>query len=714
MPNQSASIWETLCETFDEKLPRRTAVALKPTDSTILYAYPASLGKIGWFFDDRIQSGYDETVAFECYLGPWLSRGVAPQPVAHSSFVWATQEYRPDLVQRRALYSDHGLIVQERFGRAVEGAFTWQFEFGNRALQVCARSLFVVLKARRGLGGIRREGDCFVGKEVALTAAARTWGAYDHLENVERDIMAGQLSGRADGDRYLILEVPLSVPPQGRQDFALGLAFGDAGAATRAREVPELAAPIRERWDAWLQSLPAAEFRSPEEALAYYKCWWIVRLNYYTSPRFGHMVCEALPVYRGYWLWGLDASEWHSDQDTHQTSVHIRQALELFLAHQRADGYVTHAMYLDEEKLGERWSQRDLTQTPHIPWVALRYAECTGDHSALARWYPQLVRFYDYLCRTRDQAFRNLHLWAILSSFDTGLDTTAAFQKVTYGDADGKEAYCYPAIFAAERCRYEQALARMAELLGTGEQARWLAAAEQTRQAMDAVLWDTHRNWYGVLHADGTLDTRVGVDGLFPLAYGLVGPERAAAARENVHALIGHYGIHTVAPGERGYEAHHYWRGPAWPKSCAMGLVAARRYYPELVEPALASTLRMLLRWPSVWECLNAETGDVARGDQGLCATPVIASNVGAGEALGALLTVRGVDMLAFDGTLRLAPVRNFHWAGLRLDLQQRDGAWQVTVRAAEKTAGTLRLRTVSGQLVALEVIAGRSYTVSE
>ncbi len=705
------SIWESLAETFDEKLPRRTAIALKPSDSTILYAYPSPLGTVGWRFDDREGTTYDEAPSWELSLAPWTSTGSAT-PVLPSTLVWESQAYRPDLVRRTLAYSDAGLRLHESFGRAIEGTFTWRLQFDYLGIHDARRSIFVVLKASNGFEPARVDGQTFDLCGMALHAAADSWGMFNSLEDAQAAVGPDGLEHRADGHRYLVLEFKLSFKRHESRSLSIGVSFADTDAAWQAAEVADLETPIRERWDTWLRSLPAAEFASPDERRAYYKCWWVVKLNYYDSPRFGHMVCEALPVYRGYWLWGLDASEWHSDQNTEYTSVHIRQALDLFLDNQREDGFVTHAIYLTEKTPGENWGRRNITQTPHIPWVCLRYAEATGDYERLLQWYPKLVRFYAYLCKSRDECFRNLHLWGIIVSFDTGLDTTPAFEKVTYGVNGVKENYCYPAIFAAERCRYEQALARMSEVLGTGESEHWLAEAEKTRRAMDEILWDPERKWYGVLHEDGTLDTRVGIDGLFPLAYGLVDREKASAAKESFRRLVGRYGIHTVTPGEFEYEGNHYWRGPAWPKSCAMGIAAARNYYPELLEGTVRSTLNMLLRWPSVWECLNAETGDVARGDLGVCCTPVVSSNVGSGEALGALLTARGVDMMSFDGTLPLTLMTNFHWAGFRLDVARTKGKWLITVHPAERTSGELRIRTEDGTIRTLSVQAGSMYTV--
>lgn len=705
------SIWESLRESFDDKLPRRTAVALKPSDSTILYAYPMHSGAIGWSFDDRTSTSYDDSPSYELFVAPWTGPGFIA-PLSRSTFVWESRNYCPDLVQRSAAFSEPGIRIRESFGRAVDNAFTWQLDVDYLGIHAREKSLYVALRASSGLGGVQVSDRCFDLGSVTVCADANSWGAFDSLDDAEAAIGAGGLSGHTSGSRYLVLEFKVSLKRNEGRTLSVGLSFGDPDAARQACEVADLDAPIRERWDSWFRSLPSAEFASPEERRAYYKCWWVVKLNYYQSPRFGHMVCEALPVYRGYWLWGLDSSEWHSDQNTEYTSVHIRQALDLFLDHQREDGFITHAIYLTEQVPGENWARRSITQTPHIPWVCLRYADVTGDCERLRAWYPKLVRFYNYLCESRDACFRDLHLWGIIASFDTGLDTTPAFEKVTYGVDGVKEGYCYPAIFAAERCRYEQSLARMSEILGTDEPDHWLAESEKTRKAMDEILWDSSRNWYGVLHEDGTLDTRVGVDGLFPFAYGLVSPKKASAAKDNFRRLIGRYGIHTVAPGELEYEADHYWRGPAWPKSCAMGVVAARNYYPDLREEAVRSTIRMLLRWPSVWECMNAETGDAARADQGMVSTPLISSNVGSGEALGMLLTVRGVDMMSFDGTLPLSPVTNFHWAGFRLDVAKSGDRWSITIRPAERSSGELRIRLADGSVQALNVEAGKTYAM--
>ena len=167
---------------------------------------------------------------------------------------------------------------------------------------------------------------------------------------------------------------------------------------------------------------------------------------------------------------------------------------------------------------------------------------------------------------------------------------------------------------------------------------------------MDEILWDKKKNWYGVLHENQALDTRVGVDGLFPLAYGLVKKDRAELARENFLKLLGDYGVFTVAPDEPGFYEQIYWRGPAWTKSCSLAMAAAFNYYQDLLRRVKDALVGFLLKYPSVWECMSAKTGEIARGDMGLMATPVVSSNVGAGEAIGALLTYYSANMFSIEG----------------------------------------------------------------
>lgn len=648
--------WSLVKEHFDEKIPRRTAILVKEDDFSLNFAYPSDFGSIGWLLDSREETTYDEspvaTIRFAEYSFPDLTGKRATK----NTFYFKTMEYCPSLVRREIVFSNIGLEVNEQFGKnPAGGGFFWDLRLHSRSHlpYIFEKRLYSIVTLREpatvaaATGNGRTLSLKLGDKRLFIVSNLDGYGVYENTEDYLGDIQRGRLSSSRHTGTHMVLAHRTSLNMGETARVVFGVSFESAAKAKRARDVVNCERKIAETWDNWFASLPSLDFESEDDMRAYYKCWWVIRSNYYRHPRWGKTVLEALPVYRGYWQWALPAVEWHSTLNPEIGPSFVKRLLDLFLKYQRADGYVTHAIYLDEKVPGESWMKKETVQTPHIPWVALRYYHNTRDERSLRAWYPKLAKYYEYLCASRDNGFMKLHLWAILSSCDTGLDTTASFQRVTYGEHGSKEEFCYPTIFAAERCRYEQAMGKISAVVGDGQEAGWLERAEFTRAAMNRILWDEKKRWYGVLHQDGSLDTRVGVDGLFPLAYGLVDEQRASLARNNFVKLLGDYGVYTVAPDEPGFEEETYWRGPAWSKSCSLAIAAASQYYPDLSRTVKDSLVRFLLKHPSVWECMSAKTGKIARGDVGLMATPVVSSNVGAGEAIGALLTYYGRNMFS-------------------------------------------------------------------
>jgi hypothetical protein len=55
--------------------------------------------------------------------------------------------------------------------------------------------------------------------------------------------------------------------------------------AAEALKLTSPVASIRAKWNKWFKTLPAPRFETEADRKAYYKCWWIVRLNYYRHPR---------------------------------------------------------------------------------------------------------------------------------------------------------------------------------------------------------------------------------------------------------------------------------------------------------------------------------------------------------------------------------------------------------------------------------------------
>ncbi|MGB9717322.1 MAG: hypothetical protein ACP5PQ_01935 [Thermoproteota archaeon] len=48
MSSGKLDVWRLMSESFDEKLPRRTAILVKEDDFSLSFAYPSEFGAIGW------------------------------------------------------------------------------------------------------------------------------------------------------------------------------------------------------------------------------------------------------------------------------------------------------------------------------------------------------------------------------------------------------------------------------------------------------------------------------------------------------------------------------------------------------------------------------------------------------------------------------------------------------------------------------------------
>lgn len=701
--------WALVAESFDTSLPRLEAILIKESTFSRFSTYPDHWNSVGYCFDFSERTSYDNPprfrIDFAAFVHPDL-RGTA----GLNKVIYGACTYYPSLIERCYRFTNLGLDCTERMGMAVEGALAWHIHMDciNERI-VLPKSLFTVISSEEEFAVVT-DGDSIglVFHDLQYHVAVRPasgFGVYPDECAAKRSIETGDLDRREDRGSCLVIRHDVVLLPGKSIRIAFGLSSVSAAKAREGIATQDIVETVRRPWNRWFGSLPAVRFRGSRERKAYYKAWWTIRLNYYDHPSWGHCVLEALPVYKGVWQWSMPAVEWHSDQDPEHPSVWTRTAMNLLLGNQREDGYVSHAIYIDEKKPGERWSKGGIVQTPHLPWVAVRYYRVTGDREPLERWYQSLCRYYSYLCETRDTALLGIHLWGILDSCDTGLDVTPAFDRI-HGAEGGKESYCYPAVFAAERCRYEQAMGELARILGQ-DAGPWEAEWKATREAMDRVLWDTCRHWYGVRHQDGTLDTRIGVDGLFPLAYNLVDDRRAESMEQNFRSLLGPFGVRSVAPEEPGYHANTYWRGPSWSKTCSLGMEACRRYYPHLLEAVHDGVIRMVLAHPGIWECVNASSGEIARADYGFVCTPCVSSNVGAGDVLGSLLLFHGYRMYSTDDALPLVEMKRFHWNGVRVSMTKRKETWRVHVDGAEAQRAHLSFVDDDGTTHELDAIAG-------
>ncbi len=654
-------IWKSVKENFDEKIPRRTAILVKEEDYSLSFAYPAEFSSIGHFFDYRQNTTYDESPVFSIKFGEYCFPDLTGKNLSKNTFYYENMEYFPSLIKRKIIFSNIGIEAEEKFAQVVSGSFSWEINLicRNHPPYIFDKKFYTIItinttepkiKYYPGKNLLQIESE---GKKIFITSNFENYAAYKNIDDYLKDLRAGRISSKKNEGNYIIFEHRLKLEPGENKKLRFGISTYSGEKALKALRIKNYENKIKDKWNKWFNSLPHPKFKSEIDRKAYYKCWWVIKLNYYYDKRYGKTVIEALPVYRGYWQWALPAVQWHTSLNPEVNSSFMKRLLDLFLKYQRKDGYVTHAIYIDEKVPGERWAKGNIIQTPHIPWVALRYYQNTKDIKSLKNWYPKLKKYYQYLGQSRDEKFLKLHLWAAISGYDTGMDDYPSLQKVSYGERgeEGrKENFCYPAIFAAERCYYEKAMRKIAEILGKKEEVeKWHRESQRTKETMNKILWDKKKKWYGVLHEDKTLETIIGVDGLFPFAYGLVSKNKAKLAKKNFIKMLGNYGVFTVSPFEKRFHEETYWQGPAWPASCAYGMAASFNYYPDLIKKVKEGLVNFILKYPSVWEGMSAKTGKICHGPCEVLATPVVSSNVGAGEAMGAILIYYGENVFSID-----------------------------------------------------------------
>lgn len=695
----SESLWRFVGENFDNTIPRMTAVFVKERISSTSFAYPTGDNRTGYFFDFSNKTYYDLPPKFRFDFAAYVMPGHA-EDFHENRALFKSQVYYPSMFEREVEYTNLALMGTEQFGRAIDGSFSWRFNYRSRAVHYgFKKTLYSILFSTEPFSVTEENGAlCIQFKDMHYYIASDSldgYGVYENDMEMRRALTDHKLEICEDG-HYLALCHEFNLNAGCERTLSFGLSAESAELAVSAMNVDDIARGAEDAWHNFLNDLPAVNFRDNREKLAYYKSWVTIRNNYYDHKSWGHCITECLPVYKGLWQWAISSVEWHDNQNPEMTSVWIKKAMDMLVDSQRDDGYITHAIYVDENRPGERWEARGTIQTPHVAWTALRYYHATHDLESVRRWFEPLKRYYNYICNSLDKKFENLHLWAITSSFDTGIDTTAAFHKVTYGEDGVREPYCYPAVFAAERYRYELALASLSALLGE-DPAPWVEEAKLTKDACEKILWDEKKKWYGVRHADGTLDTRVGVDGLFVYVYNMIDRKRAEEMKENFKKLLGLYGVRTVAQDEEGFYADVYWRGPCWPKSASLGMHAAVKFYPDLADTTLRGIINMALKYPNIWECMDVSTGNLAHSDGGHFCSPGMTSNVGAGDIIGSILASHGFDMYAMEMPIPLVEMTNFRSNGMRLTLKKQGKEFHVHATPCPETASSIPFLTPYG-----------------
>ena len=243
--------------------------------------------------------------------------------------------------------------------------------------------------------------------------------------------------------------------------------------------------------------------------------------------------------------------------------------------------------------------------------AALMVSEARPDeHAFLARLFPKLVAWHDYLIQERadetgwreiwhpwESGMDNSPLWDDpLARMDFGPEDVPEYKRVDNQIADAADRptdrqydeYAFlvgrlraedysPADMTALPFRVQdvlfnsafvagsRALAEMARLLGV-DAAPIEAQADRIEAAIDDHLWDEDLGLY--LNRDARTGELVRVrscSGLAPLIHESARRERLLETFDAMVAPIGNGGlIPSVPVGDPGFDSKKYWRGPAW------------------------------------------------------------------------------------------------------------------------------------------------------
>ncbi len=721
-------IWSSLSESFDMTLPRMSAITIKENDYDLGFYCPSSDNRIGYHFLDTCTTAYNQDrYTLEFYFAAYEYPNLCNQP-GKTHFLFSEQSYHPGQISHKFVCSNSSLAGKESLSAVTGDALHWSFDLENTSVPLpdpthiyrYSKKIYSVFLSHDRFE-ISAEDDntiCIAlpGNKYFISCNLPIKTAVFDNELDAFEAMGTDFSDSYGCGRVLLVENDISIDTGEHLNLSFGLSHHSHAAAVRALDSKNPDDILRKKWNSWFESLPTVGFEeaSDDEKKLYYKAWWVLRINFCKFRDWGFNVLESLPVYKGIWQWAIPAVEWYSSQDPEHPCEWFKTAMNILVNAQKDNGYITHAAYLHEDDPGSFWLQTNTIQNPQLPGTALRYYNVTGDTEALKRWYPSFRKYYDYLCRDFDECHKNLHLWALHTSFDTGLDTFPAFQEVTYG-INGNEPteYCYGAILSAERFHYERSMGKIASIINYDDDIDWEKEALATKEAINRILWDDDKNWYGVLQADGRLDTRVGVDGLFPLIYDIADDEKLAALKPQFMRLIGKYGIYTTAPGEDDFYSDIYWRGPCWPKTCSLAIAVAKKHFPDLLNSVHDSVLTFGLSYPNIWECIDVTTGKIARHNSGHCCTPCMSSNVGAGELIGALWLYHGMDMFGTAVYLPLIPMKGYHYRGLYISISKKGESFEITAKASEATENDIEFFIGNEKKISVHIVAAEKYILT-
>lgn len=384
-------------------------------------------------------------------------------------------------------------------------------------------------------------------------------------------------------------------------DTAITLAIGSSPA--KAEEVLPFStslASAEERWHSWFSRVPPVAERYRR---TYTYAWWIMAANLISplgSVAFESMMPSKI-TYVGLWLWD---SAMHALAYRHVDPDLARNQIRAMLAHQLPDGMLPDAIY-DEGVVAEieHPFKAKVTKPPIVAWAALKLHETDPNLDFLQEIYVPLVRWNAWWLSMNDDDADGLVQYN--HPYSSGLDNNPLWDYGMPVESPDLNTYL---------CVQMGSLAVMAEALGmNAEAAMWRRRAASLVRRMIEDFWDEQAGLFWALKDEQPILVITPFN-LFPLWTGQLPQaikDRLVAHLTNPDEFWGEIVIPSVARNDPHFDPQSMWRGPVWVNINYFFIEALLQVgEKDLAHELLEKTLTLIMRYPSIYEYYDAETGD--------------------------------------------------------------------------------------------------------
>jgi hypothetical protein len=273
------------------------------------------------------------------------------------------------------------------------------------------------------------------------------------------------------------------------------------------------------------------------------------------------------PVFRGVYLWdsAFIAQVWKP-----WDAATANEIAEAVWGNAAEDGRLKHYV--------SAYAKSDYTQPPVMTWSVGDNYSWSGDRAYLARAYPALKKYNEWLYANR-RLDNGLFFW--LHSYESGIDNSPRF-----GSADEKVKADMTRLAAVDLgsfiVRQNEVLAEMAAALGeTADAAKFRAQAAELKDKINQLLWDEATGYYYDLDLNTNQLLKIKtIASLFPLFAGVPDAARARRVRDHVMnpaEFNTPMPLPSVARDDPAFDKD-CWRGPIWINTAYVAILGMERY----------------------------------------------------------------------------------------------------------------------------------------